>query len=79
MTIMSKAVLFSKRGCTPCSSLKKFLLTETELEFEEYDVEKNADKAQEYDIMSVPTLVIGGKRVTGFAPYKIMQLINDSK
>ena len=75
---MSKAILFSKRGCTPCSNVKKFILTETELEFIEYDVEKDADKASEYDIMSVPTLIIGDKRTTGFKPHEIMQLINES-
>ena len=76
---MSKAILFSKRGCTPCSNVKKFILTETELEFIEYDVEKDADKASEYDIMSVPTLIIGDKRTTGFKPHEIMQLINESQ
>lgn len=76
---MSKAILFTKRGCTPCSSLKKFLLTETELEFEEYDAEKNEEMLQKYNVMSVPTLIVGDKRTTGFKPHEIMQLINETK
>lgn len=76
---MSKAILFSKRGCTPCLNVKKFLLSETDLEFIEYDAEKDADKVSEYSIMSTPTLIIGDKRVSGFNPPKIMQLIDEAK
>lgn len=76
---MSKAILFSKRGCTPCVNVKKFILSETDLEYIEYDVNADQDKVEEYNIMSVPTLIIGDKRVTGFAPNEIMQLINESE
>lgn len=76
---MSKAILFSKRGCTPCLSMKKFILTETDLEYIEYDVEKDADKVQKYGIMTVPTLIIGDKRTTGFNPPEIMNLINENE
>lgn len=75
---MSKAMLFTKRGCTPCLSLKKFLLAETDLEFEEYDAEKDIEKLQEYDVMTVPTLIIGDKRITGFKPQEVMKLINNN-
>jgi len=75
---MSKAILFTKRGCTPCLNLKKFLLAETDLEFEEYDAEKDIEKLQEYDVMSVPTLIIGDQRTTGFKPQEVMKLINNN-
>lgn len=74
---MNKAILFSKRRCTPCVNVKKFLLSETDLEYTEYDVEKDSDKAELLDVMSVPTLLIGAKRVTGFKPHEIMKLINE--
>ncbi|PXY54529.1 glutaredoxin family protein [Virgibacillus profundi] len=77
--IMSKPILFTKRGCVPCSSLKRFLLTETELDYEEIDVDKEPQTLEEYDIMSVPTLIIGDKRVTGFVPHEIIQLINEAE
>lgn len=77
--IMNKPILFTKRGCVPCSNLKRFLLTETELDYEEIDVDKKPQALKEYDIMSVPTLIIGGSRVTGFAPHEVMRLINDAK
>lgn len=72
---MTKPILFTKRGCTPCSSLKRFLLTETELEYEEVDIEENPDVAEEYSVMSVPTLIIGDKRTTGFKPPEVMEII----
>lgn len=76
---MSKTTLFTKRGCAPCSNLKRFLLTETELDFDEVDIEQKPDAVEEYGIMSVPTLIIGDKRTTGFKPHEVMQLINESK
>lgn len=76
---MTKPILFTKRGCVPCSNLKRFLLTETELDYKEIDIEKEPQKLEEYDIMSVPTLIIGDKRVTGFSPHEVMKLINESK
>lgn len=74
---MSKPILFTKRGCVPCSNLKRFLLTETELDFEEVDIEQNPNTVEEYDIMSVPTLVVGDKRVTGFNPPEVLKIINE--
>ncbi|WP_405101731.1 glutaredoxin family protein [Oceanobacillus sp. FSL H7-0719] len=76
---MNKPILFTKRGCVPCSNLKRFLLTETELDYEEIDVDKEPQALKEYDIMSVPTLIIGDKRTTGFDPHDVMQLINEVK
>lgn len=73
---MDKAILFSKRGCTPCTNLRRFLLSETDLEYMEYDVDKDVDIAKEYGIMSVPTLIIGDKRTTGFNPPEVEKLIN---
>lgn len=72
---MDKAILFTKRGCTPCSNLKRFLLTETELKYEEVDIEANPNIVEEYGVMSVPTLVVGDKRTTGFKPHEVMQII----
>lgn len=74
---MTKPILFTKRGCVPCSNLKRFLLTETDLDYEEVDVDKNPQALEEYDIMSVPTLIIRGKRTTGFKPHEVMRLINE--
>lgn len=74
---MTKSILFTKRGCVPCSSLKRFLLTETELEYEEIDIDKNPQALEEYDIMSVPTLIIGDKRTTGFNPPEVLKLISE--
>lgn len=72
---MTKSILFTKRGCTPCSSLKRFLLTETELDFEEVDIEEHPNIVEEHDVMSVPTLIVGDKRTTGFKPHEVMQII----
>lgn len=76
---MGKAILFTKRGCTPCANLTKFILTETDLDYEEIDVEENPDIIDKYGIMSVPTLIIGDSRTTGFNPPEVMKLINDNK
>ncbi|HLR39505.1 MAG TPA: glutaredoxin family protein [Jeotgalicoccus sp.] len=76
---MTKPILFTKRGCVPCSNLKRFLLTETELDFDEIDIEANPKSVEENDVMSVPTLIIGDKRITGFNPPQVMSAINEYK
>lgn len=76
---MTKPILFTKRGCVPCSNLKRFILTETELDYEEVDADKDPQILEEYGVMSVPTLIIGDKRTTGFKPHEVMQLINDTE
>ena len=67
---MLKLIDFYADWCGPCKIMKPIFNEiepdfEGEVEFEEVDVEKDNDKAQEFGVMSIPTFVIlkGDKEV----------------
>lgn len=79
--LLSNVILFSKRACTPCMQLKRYIVGETELEYTEYDIEASPEKVEEYGIMSVPVLLLvddNGKEIarsTGFNPPQVQEII----
>ncbi len=74
MKIMTvKLEVFTSHSCPHCP--KAIAVAEEvvpefgdSVEYEHYSVEENMDKVQEYQIMSVPTLVINGKTAFIGAP-----------
>ena len=54
---MSKVLKFSASWCQPCKQLSRQLAAMNITNFVEVDVDDDGDKAGEYQIRSVPTLV----------------------
>lgn len=83
---MKKIVHFTADWCVPCKKLKpiieEFIANNPDVEYTLVDVDIDFHRAEEYAVMSVPTLVIfkDGELVnrhTGVADYqKIEQLVN---
>jgi thioredoxin 1 len=58
---MLKLINFSAKWCQPCKIMKPILREikkETDIEIIEIDVEKNPEKAQEFNIISIPTFLL---------------------
>ena len=66
---MSNIIIYSTPTCPWCNVMKEFL-KEKGIEFEEIDVSKDQEKAQEMieksGQMGVPQLEINGKMIVGF-------------
>ena len=72
-----KIIKFSSSWCKPCEQLKKVFeeilpAYDTDVEFEDIDIEENTEAATEYMIMALPTVVIkvGAKTVERFVGLK---------
>jgi len=64
-----KIIKFWAERCWPCKAIAPILreIAEEEwIEFIEYDVDNDYDKTNEYNITSVPTVIIVGKEITKF-------------
>lgn len=58
---MNKVVIFTQSFCQPCKQLKPHLATACEkldIELEEWDVEHNWDLAEEFNVLSTPTVIV---------------------
>ena len=64
-----KVIVYSTQTCPHCSNVKAYLLQKG-IEFEDYDVSQDKEKAKEMIIKSgqkaVPVLEINGRIVVGF-------------
>jgi thioredoxin 1 len=58
---MKKLLHFTAEWCTPCKAMKpiiaSFLEENSDIEYEQIDVDKSPDMAKEYGILSVPTFI----------------------
>ncbi|MBD3210048.1 NrdH-redoxin [Candidatus Micrarchaeota archaeon] len=74
-----KVILYTSQNCPFCGNVKTFL-KQRGIEFEEYDVSSNQEKAVEMfkksGKRSVPMLDIGGRIVVGFDPVQIEKALN---
>jgi len=74
-----KIKVYSTPMCTWCHKLKEYL-KEKNIEFEDIDVSKDQEAAQEMvkksKQMSVPVIEIDGEIVAGFDKEKINKLLN---
>ena len=52
-----KILYFGATWCGMCQVVKQHLENVTEVTVEKYDVDEDEEKAEEYDITSVPTLI----------------------
>ncbi len=81
---MAKKVLkFSATWCNPCKQLaKSFELIETDVEVVSIDVDQDAEKASDYRVRGIPTLILlsGGNEIarnTGvLAPEELLKFLN---
>jgi len=83
---MKKIIHFTADWCAPCKKLKpiieEFIANNQDVEYVLVDVDIDFHRAEEYNVMSVPTLIIFKdkeliNRHTGIADYqKIEQLVN---
>ena len=62
-----RILLFTTKTCPNCPTAKK-RLTDAGIAYEAVDAEENAQMSAKYGIMAVPTLVAGGKTITGVGP-----------
>jgi thioredoxin 1 len=83
---MKKILHFTADWCQPCKRLKpiieEFLSKNSDIQYEAIDVDVHFEKAEEYFVMSIPTLIVIQEdgtitRHTGMADYeKIESLVN---
>ena len=76
--------LFSSEGCQDCEAVKKLLdqiiQQQTGLELEIVDIAEDASRAEEYGIISVPSIVINGElKFAGEVPdpEQLKNILND--
>lgn len=73
-------LLLSQPSCNPCKSVKGFL-QERSVNYQEFNVQEQPEKASQYNIMSVPVTILlnsdGNEvaRSTGFNPAQLESLI----
>jgi len=74
-----KVIIYSTPTCVYCKAVKEFL-SENNIEFEEYDVSENYEKAREMVIksgqMGVPVIDINGEIIIGYNRKKIADKLN---
>jgi glutaredoxin 3 len=77
----NKVLVYSTPSCPYCVQLKQFLATNN-IQFENYDVSADHDKAEEMITrsgqMGVPVLDIDGQIIVGFDRIKIKELLGIS-
>lgn len=71
-------IVLSQNGCIPCKMVKQFLNSE-EVDFIEYNISEEADKIEEFGIMSTPVTILMDEegevaRVNGFSPDDLLTL-----
>lgn len=72
-----RITLYGTRRCSHCRQLKQWL-THHGYRFQEFDIESNprARKAfQRLDARGVPVLLVGDRRIDGFDPKRLKQLL----
>jgi len=75
-----KVILYATSWCGYCEKTRE-LLTENNIEYHEYDVEKSAEGREQYDRLGgkgVPVLLINGEVLKGYDPSRILKLANKS-
>lgn len=87
---MSKIIKFTAEWCGPCKAIQPFvdsLMKEynfTDAEFEKVDVDHNSEKAEEFEIESIPVFILLQedkvlKRVNGASEKEIRNLFEFKK
>ena len=77
---MKKLIKFEKTGCNPCTMVQNFL-DANEVEVEKVDVFANPSMAGQFDIGSVPTVILVDEdnnevsRSIGYKPEELEELV----
>lgn len=64
-----KVVMYSTSWCKYCKKARKYF-TENDIDFAEYDIEKNSKARRQYDrlgVSGVPVILVGKKQMRGFS------------
>lgn len=75
---MNKLFYFSGNNCAPCATTKIVLGTIDYIEVIEFDIHKNQDVAEKYNVMTIPTLILVDEdnneldRKIGFTPKVVL-------
>lgn len=76
---MKKVEIYSLPTCPPCLATKAFF-KENGIEFTDYDVAEDQERAREMfersGLMSTPVIYVDGKMVSGFDKEKLMELLD---
>lgn len=76
---MSHVIIYSTPTCPYCHQAKEYF-TEKKVQFTDFDVSEDQEKAEEMieksGQMGVPVILIGDEVVVGFDKAKIKQLLN---
>jgi len=75
-----KLILYATSWCGYCEKTRE-LLTENNIDFHEYDVEKSQEGREQYQRLGgkeVPVLLIYGEVLKGYDPSRILKLANKS-
>lgn len=73
-----KVILYATSWCGYCEKARE-LLTENNIEYFEYDVEKSKEGREQFKRLGgkgVPVLLINGEVLRGFDPSRILELAN---
>lgn len=73
-----KVILYATSWCGYCEKARE-LLTENNIEYFEYDVEKSKEGREQFKRLGgkgVPVLLINGEVLKGFDPSRILELAN---
>jgi glutaredoxin-like YruB-family protein len=77
-----EVIVYTMPGCSFCGMVKEYL-TKVGVEYQEYDVSKDRDRAKEMMMKSrqkaVPVLDINGRIIVGFRPDAIQNALNSPK
>ena len=72
-----RITLYGTRGCAHCRRLREWLQAR-DLAFRELDVERDRRAAREFQRLGargVPVLLVGDRRIDGFDPRRLKQLL----
>jgi len=75
-----KVILYATSWCGYCEKARE-LLTENNIDFHEYDVEKSTEGREQFKRLGgkgVPLLLINGEVLKGYDPSRILELTNST-